>query len=84
MPMDERPAKPEENTPTYQYDLFISYRRKDGRLFADWLRRQLLGFRLPDALAQLRDRPLRIYQDTAYERATEDFWQHSIEPALRA
>jgi WD40 repeat protein len=66
----------------FEYDLFVSYRRKDGRPFADWLRRQLLNYRLPRSFGERRKTRLRIYQDIAYERATEDFWSSTIVPAL--
>jgi len=64
------------------YDAFISYRRSDGAIIAGWLRNKLQGYKLPTALSAGRDK-LRIYLDTAFERANEDFWANNIEPALR-
>lgn len=66
----------------YDYDAFLSYRRRDGELFARWLRTKLLRYRLPPVLARGR-KPLRVYFDRSYERANEDFWKHNIENALR-
>jgi hypothetical protein len=65
-----------------QYDAFISYRRSDGRAVANWLRRELERFRPPKKLAHLAGKRLRVYLDTAYERGTNDFYEHSIRPAL--
>jgi WD40 repeat protein len=67
----------------YLYDAFISYRRSDGASVANWLRRRLQDYTLPPAIADGRKK-LRIYLDTAFERANEDFWANNIEPALRA
>lgn len=69
----------------YRFNAFISYRRVDGSHAAAWLRRRLRGFRLPVPL-QTNDRrrqPLKIYLDTIYERAEEDFFENTIKPALR-
>src|SRR5581483_1914306 len=66
----------------YLYDAFISYRRSDGAIIASWLRRRLQEYILPTKIAQGRKK-LRIYLDTAFERANEDFWANNIEPALR-
>jgi WD40 repeat protein len=68
--------------PTYDYDAFISYRRADGADLAQWLRRKLQDYRLPASLGQDR-KPLQVYLDTTFERATEDFWTQNIEPAVR-
>lgn len=68
----------------FEYDAFISYRRKDGAAVANWLRHALQGFRAPRRLRELRQRRLVVYLDTAYERGTQDFFDHSILPALRA
>ena len=67
-----------------KYDLFISYRRKDGLAFANWLRDKLVTYRLPRAFGERSKTRLRVYQDTAYERATEDFWENTVLPALLA
>lgn len=63
------------------WNAFISYRRVDGRGAAAWLRRRLQVYRMPAALRTYA-RPLQIYQDTAYESATVDFYNDSIRPAL--
>jgi WD40 repeat protein len=69
----------------FKFDAFISYRRSDGSTFARRLRRRLLDYRLPKALeAGPAPRRLSIYLDTIYERASEDFFANTIEPALRA
>ena len=72
-----------EDRSSFVYDLFISYRRKDGTAFANWMRRRLISYRLPRAFPQYREARIRVFQDVAYERATEDFWRNSIEPALK-
>ena len=66
----------------FDFDAFISYRRIDGTGIARWLRTRLERYRLPQGLAADR-KPIRAYLDTAFERATEDFWLQNIEPALR-
>ena len=66
----------------YLYDAFISYRRSDGTNVATWLRRRLQDYRLPRSLSAKRK--LRVYLDTAFERANEDFWTNNIEPALKS
>ena len=66
----------------FKYDLFISYRRKDGLPFANWVREKLVTYRLPRAFGDRSKVRLRVYQDTAYERATEDFWKNTVLPAL--
>lgn len=63
-----------------RWDAFLSYRRLDGRGAASWLRRRLLRFRMPARLARY-ERPLRIFQDTSYERAG-DFYKDTVQPAL--
>lgn len=64
------------------FDAFISYRRSDGRRIARWLRAELQRFRLPRELRSPERRPLRIYLDTAYARATWDFYEGTLRPAL--
>jgi hypothetical protein len=49
---------------------------------ARWLRRALVGCRLPKALRGKYGCKLSVYLDTAYERATSDFYQLNIKPAL--
>lgn len=65
-------------------DAFITYRRFDGEIIARRLRRRLLDYRLPKSLREkLPLRPLTIYLDRLYERATNDFFEETIVPALR-
>jgi hypothetical protein len=66
----------------FNYDALISYRRSDGTAVARWLRRALVGCRLPKALRGKYGCKLSVYLDTAYERATSDFYQLNIKPAL--
>lgn len=65
-------------------DAFISYRRLNGAIAARRLRRRLLDYRFPRPLREkLTFRPLTIYLDSLYERATNDFFKATIVPALR-
>ncbi len=65
-------------------DAFISYRRLDGAIAARRLRRRLLDYRFPRPLRDKQPfRPLTIYLDVLYERATNDFFEETIAPALR-
>ena len=66
------------------YDAFISYRRSDGARVARWLRRELQSFRMPKPLRARFSRAMKVYLDTAYERATSDFYLDTIHPALMA
>jgi hypothetical protein len=66
-----------------QFDAFISYRRSDASSFAQTLRRALQDFRPPKALRG-KARPLKIYVDTIYERATQDFYEKVTRPARLA
>ena len=66
----------------FDFDAFISYRRRDGAVVARWLRSRLERYRLPPGLDAGR-KPIKAYLDTAFERATQDFWNQNIEPALR-
>jgi tetratricopeptide (TPR) repeat protein len=68
----------------FDYDAFISYRRSDGAAVARWLRRALVGYRLPSALRSRHADNLRVYLDTVYERATSDFYERNIKPALQS
>jgi WD40 repeat protein len=69
-------------TQEFEYDGFISYRRAESKDLAQWLRQRLQRYRLPASLGRSA-KPLRLYLDTAFERATEDFWANNIAPALR-
>lgn len=77
----ESESNPTEGAPSF--DVFLSYRRNDGSLFATWLFRRLTKFRLPRGVADQPPRGLRVFRDTAYERATSDYWTQKILPALR-
>jgi WD40 repeat protein len=67
----------------FEYEAFLSYRRSDGSRYARTLRRVLMEFRFPRALrAYQRPRPPAIYFDRIFESATEDFFEHTIKPAL--
>ena len=76
-------TKPPElsDNKTWDYDAFISYRRVDGEPFAAWLRAKLEAYRFPKRWPDKRP-PLKVYLDKPFERASEDFWQENIEPAL--
>jgi formylglycine-generating enzyme required for sulfatase activity len=67
----------------FEYDAFISYRRSDGSFVARWLRSALLRYRLPRQLRVDPSRKLTVYLDTSFERATEDFFENNIKPALQ-
>lgn len=69
---------------TTSFDAFISYRRSDGNAFARRLRRLLQDFRPPQPLRDRQSRPLKIYLDTIYEQATNDFFERVTLPALLA
>lgn len=65
-----------------KFDAFISYRRSDGNVFARRLRRLLQDFRPPRPLQERQTRPLKVYLDTIYEQATNDFFERVTLPAL--
>ncbi len=72
----------------YTYNAFISYRRSDGTAAARWLWKKLLKLRLPNAVSKdpmMAGRPPKvksIWMDRVYERATEDFYEKNVRPAL--
>jgi WD40 repeat protein len=66
----------------FEYDAFISYRRSDGAAAARWLRTRLQSYTMPKPLRGERPKKLKIYLDTVYERATEDFFELNIKPSL--
>ncbi len=66
----------------YKFDAFISYRRRDGTLFAKRLRHRLVDYRLPNIFTNEK-RKLKIYLDEIYEHATDDFFKNTIQPALK-
>lgn len=71
-------------------DAFISYRRRDGRALASWLRRRLERTKLPEEVVEQLPEPaqklhaqgLRIFLDTAYEKPSPDFLTNKIYPVL--
>jgi WD40 repeat protein len=81
-----------EGSPEPLYDAFLCHRRADGAPVARWLRRRLLGFRIPrsvlDRLSteerRRMDRPLKVYLDRVYEGAGPDYWSATLKPALDA
>ena len=79
----ETPTPP-QLTESFRYDCFISYRRSDGTAIAQWLRRHLIAYRLPKSFSSARPTKLSVYIDTVYERATNDFFEQNIVPALQA
>lgn len=64
------------------FDAFISYRRSDGNAFARRLRRLLQDYRPPPLLRDRQSQPLKLYLDTIYEQATNDFFEKVTLPAL--
>lgn len=73
-----------------EWDIFISYRRSDGRQLAEWLARKIRRFRLPGAVlaglssanSAVHERRPRVFLDTNVERASSDFLNKKILPAL--
>src|SRR5436309_2028708 len=74
----------------YQYDAFLSYRRRDATRLAQWIRSRLQRFRLPLEILRalppekqdLHKRRPQIWLDTSYEKANDDFLINRIFPAL--
>ena len=67
-----------------QFDAFISYRRSDGATAARRVRRLLQDYRAPKSLRGQAPQSLKVFLDTIYESATNDFFENSIRPALLA
>jgi WD40 repeat protein len=87
--------KPAVETPgsiqqKYDYDAFVSYRRRDATRLAQWIRNKLQSFRLPPEI--LRELPSQkqeicarrpqIWLDTSYEKSSDDFLLKKVFPAL--
>lgn len=68
----------------WRYDAFISYRRSDGSTVARWLYTKLRRYKLPRGFDRGRARKLAIYLDTAYEQASDDFFERNIRPSLES
>ncbi|HET8775916.1 MAG TPA: hypothetical protein VFP80_19110 [Thermoanaerobaculia bacterium] len=66
---------------SFEYDAFISYRRKDGSVYAERLRQRLVDYVMPKGFPRRR---LNIFLDRIYEQANEDFFARTIEPALQS
>lgn len=66
----------------FKYDVFISFRHADARWEARKVRRWLQKFRLPKSISAKKTENLRIYVDTYQGRATSDYWEDNIKPAL--
>ena len=74
----------------YEYDAFISYRRRDATALARWIRDRLQRYRFPPEVLEglapekrLRyERRPRIWLDKAYEKPSDDFLTKKIYPAL--
>jgi hypothetical protein len=67
-----------------QFDAFVCYRRSDGAVAARRIRRLLQDYRPPRELRVHPITKLRVYLDTIYERATNDFFERVTLPALLA
>jgi hypothetical protein len=72
------------------YDAFVSYRRRDATRLAQWIRSNLQRFTLPDEILpdlkpekrELHQRRPKIWLDTSYEKASDDFLVEKVYPAL--
>jgi hypothetical protein len=81
-------AEPAE--PKYDYDAFVSYRRRDASRLAQWIRNRVQHFRLPPEILgelphnkqELHSRRPRIWLDTSYEKSSDDFLHKKVFPAL--
>jgi hypothetical protein len=75
---------------SYEFDAFISYRRRDATLLAKWVRLRLRNFRLSKEILEslgkhkqeLYARKPRIWLDTAYEKPSDDFLIKKVYPTL--
>lgn len=78
--------------PKYDYDAFVSYRRRDSTRLAHWIRSRLQRYRLPPEILEelspdkqaLHSRRPRIWLDTSYEKSSDDFLLKKVFPALDA
>jgi WD40 repeat protein len=86
-PATERPQHTSHN---YEYEAFVSYRRRDATRLAQWIRNKLQRFRLPPEILrelprekqELHSRRPRIWLDTSYEKSSDDFLLKKVFPAL--
>ena len=67
-------------------EVFICYRRGQGKSLAKWLSRQLKAYRFPARFESQCSQPFKappsVFLDTENERAAENFWEEKIEPNL--
>ena len=74
----------------FEYDAFVSYRRRDATRLAQWIRSKLQRFRLPPEILrelpgdkqELHTRRPQIWLDTSYEKSSDDFLLKKVFPAL--
>ncbi|MET4630909.1 WD40 repeat protein [Bradyrhizobium sp. I1.8.5] len=74
----------------FEYDAFLSYRRRDATRLAQWMRSKLQHFRLPPEILrelshdkqELHRRGPRVWLDSSYEKSSDDFLLKKIFPAL--
>jgi WD40 repeat protein len=74
----------------FEYDAFLSYRRRDATRLAQWVRSKLQHFRLPPEILrelsphkqELHRRGPRVWLDTSYEKSSDDFLLKKVFPAL--
>ncbi len=66
------------------FDAFVSYRRSDGRVAAERLRRAILSYRLPRSLRLKDQRKLTVFHDKSYERGAADFYTETISKGLKS
>jgi WD40 repeat protein len=86
-PAGERTERTPQN---YEYDAFVSYRRREATQLAQWIRNNLQRFRLPPEILrelprekqELHSRRPQIWLDTSYEKSSDDFLLKKVFPAL--
>lgn len=74
----------------YEYDAFISYRRRDATGLARWIRDRLQRYKLPPEVLEVlppdkkavHERRPRVWLDSAFEKPSDDFLTKKIYPAL--
>ena len=75
---------------SYEYDAFISYRRRDDKGLARWIRYRLQRYKLPPKVLEklppekqkVHERRPRLWLDRAFEKPSDDFLTKKIYPAL--
>src|ERR1700674_3269800 len=92
-PTYQAPSAAKTEDPTqqkYEYDAFVSYRRRDATWLAQWIRNKLQRLRLPPEILrelphekqELHTRRPQIWLDTSYEKSSDDFLLKKVFPAL--